>query len=67
LPSIKTLVVSIKGFFLFLLENVIEKKIDPLELGASSETKKEIQAWWTLQKTNSVYNNCQCCNYQLSV
>jgi hypothetical protein len=29
-----------------------------LKLGASSEAKKEIQARWTLQKTNSVYNNC---------
>ncbi len=47
LRSIRTLVIYVKTFFLFLLENVIAKK-NPLKLGASSEAKKEIQAWWTL-------------------
>jgi len=31
------------------------RKKNPLKLGGSSEAKKEIQARWTLQKTNSVY------------
>jgi hypothetical protein len=47
---------SLKSFFLLLLENAIAKTIKiPLKLGPSSEARKEIQAWWTLQKTNSVY------------
>jgi hypothetical protein len=27
-----------------------KKKKNPLKLGASSEARKEIQAWWTLQR-----------------
>jgi len=46
---------SLKSFFLLLLENAIARKKIPLKLGASSEARKEIQAWWTLQRRNSVY------------
>jgi hypothetical protein len=47
---------SLKSFFLLLLENAIAKeKKNPLKLGASSEARKEIQAWWTLQRTKSLY------------
>jgi hypothetical protein len=46
---------SLKSFFLLLFENAIAKRKIPLKLGASSEARKEIQAWWTLQRRNSVY------------
>jgi hypothetical protein len=46
---------SLKSFFLLLLENAIAKRKILLKLGASSEARKEIQAWWTLQRRNSVY------------